>query len=496
MKKLPQDIFPTSLTARVAESTRHAKHWTPWPYQELGLKIMLENARCGLLLDPGMGKTSITLAAAKVLLRKKLVERVLILAPLRPVHEVWPFERADWEEFHELGMALLHGAGKERALRTLRPEHRVVLLNFDGLPWLMDQKARVKALGADMLVIDESSKVKNTNSQRFKLMRKLVPQFKRRYILTGSPRPRSYEDLFGQVYVLDRGAALGAYVTHFRQRFFYPTGFQMREWALLPGKDKEIDSLIAPMVLRLDAKDYLKLPGTPDRMHAVDLPPAIASEYDKLERTMLSDLFTAPMVSAGAMRSKLCQMANGSVYTDPVPVDDRFPARARPVKTLHAAKADALADLVEELQGEPLLVSIGFHHDVDAIRKALGSDVPCLNSKATDRQAAAIKDAWNRGELPILLGHPASMGHGLNLQKCDCRHVAFYDIPDDFDLYDQFYRRVWRQGNKAQFVFRHHFVARGTVDEAKMINLKRKGSGQRAFLDAMKEYTERKYGKA
>ena len=308
-------------------------------------------------------------------------------------------------------------------------------------------------------------------------------------------RPRNYEDLWGQIYILDRGAALGCYVTHYRNQFFYPTGYQMREWGLLPGADKKINALVAPMVLRLDAKDYLKLPSVPpDVIHKVELPVKVRNEYDAIETSLMSTLFEAPLVSSAAARSKLCQMANGSVYTDTAG-DDRFPSKVRPVKALHTAKVDALVDLYDELQGEPLLVSVGFHHDVVAIRKALGKDVPCINSATTRTQAADFIDKWNRGQLDIMLGHPASMGHGLNLQGCGCRHVAFFDIPDDYDLYDQFFRRVWRQGNKSKFCFRHCFVVEGTVDEAKLINLRRKGSGQRAFLDAMKAYAEKKYGR-
>jgi len=209
----------------------------------------------------------------------------------------------------------------------------------------------------------------------------------------------------------------------------------------------------------------------------------------------MSSLFNAPMVSAGAARSKLCQLANGAVYLDAGPEDERWPSRSRPVKTLHTAKVDALVDLYEELQGEPLLVSIGYHHDVAAIRAALGKSIPCLNSEVTRGRGSAIIEAWNKGELPLLLGHPASMGHGLNLQKCGCRHVAYFDIPDDYDLFDQFFRRVWRQGNKADFVFKHYFIASNTVDDAKMRNLERKGTGQKDFLDAMRAYAEKKYGR-
>lgn len=489
------DLVPKSLAADMERHRAEAKSWIPHSYQERGLKFMLEDAQCGLLADPGTGKTSITLAALKILARKNLMRRALVVAPLRAIYDVWPIEVSDWKDFHELGIAVLHGTSKEKVLRKLTSRHKIVLINFEGLAWLFDKKERIKALGADVLVIDESSKVKNTSSVRFRVLRRVLPLFRRRYILTGSPRPRSYMDLFGQIYVLDRGATLGAYITHYRNQYFFPTGYQMREWELLPGADKKIDEAVAPRVLRVDAEDYLQMPGKPDRTHWVELPSDAAKEYDAIERTSISTLFNAPMVNAAAARSRLCQMANGAVYLDHGPQDDKWPTTARPVKYLHTAKVDALVDLYEELQGEPLLVSIGFHHDVAAIRKALGADVPCLNSATTRAQGSAIIEAWNAGRLPLLLGHPASMGHGLNLQKCECRHVAYYDIPDDYDLYDQFFRRVWRQGNKATFVFRHHLVARGTVDMAKMANLRRKGSGQKAFLDAMREYAREKYGR-
>jgi SNF2-related domain/Helicase conserved C-terminal domain len=491
------DLIPKPLAAALDVIRRkESEDWHPHKYQERGLKSLLEESWFGLLADPGTGKTAVVLAFLKILLAKKLARRALVLAPLRAIYEVWPQEAAKWRDFHKLGLAILHGGNKEKILRDLQPRHQVVLMNYEGLAWLYGKASRARMLGADVLVVDESSKMKTTTSQRFRVMRKHLGDFKRRAILTGSPRPRSYEDLFGQVYLLDRGDALGDWITHFRNTYFYPTGFQMREWALLPGADKKIDKKVAPMVLRVDAQDYLKMPGKPDRTHHVTLPEKARKEYDAIEERMMSTLFDVPMASAAAARSKLCQLANGSVYLDAKPDDNgKFPAAsARPVKILHTAKVEALVDLVDELQGEPILVSIGFHHDVVAIRKALGKDVPCLNSTVTRGQAAEIIARWNRGELPVLLGHPASMGHGLNLQGCSCRHVCFFDLPDDYDLYDQLFRRVWRQGNKATFVFRHHLVAVGTVDEAKMRNLARKGTGQKAFLDAMRAYAEHKWG--
>ena len=489
------DLVSKAAALTMEAHRREAKHWTPHPYQERAMQFMLEDSQCGLLASPGTGKTSTTLAVLKILFKKKLAKRALILAPLRAVDEVWPIEVSDWQDFHELSVAVLHGSNKDKILRQLRPEHNVVLMNFEGLPWLYAKKERAKLLAADVLVIDESSKIKSPVSQRFRILRAHITEFKRRYILTGSPRPQSYLDLFAQIYVLDRGATLGSYITHYRNQFFFPTGFQGRTWELLPGADKKIDSAVAPMVLRIAAEDYLTLPGKPERFHYVALPPDVRTEYDSIEGNLLSTLFTTPLVNSASARSKCSQIANGSVYLDDLLVEGKLPTHKRPVKVVHTAKVDALVDLVEELQGEPILISIGYHHDVEAIRKALGKDIPCLNSDVTRTQAAQIIEDWNAGRLPVLLGHPQSCGHGLNLQKCQCRQVAFFNIPDDYDLYDQFYQRVCRQGNKAAFVMKHHFVARATVDVAKMANLRRKGSGQQAFLDAMRAYAEEKYGK-
>lgn len=490
------DLVPTSLAKKMQIWRESAKPWKPHFYQERGIRFMLENPQSGLLYDPGMGKTSTTLAVLQVLLAKKMMRRALIVAPLRAIYDVWPEEICGWKEFSGLNIAMLHGGDKERVLRTLEPRHQIALINFEGLPWLCSKRANIKALGADVLIIDESSKMKDSTTVRFRALRPYIMNltFKRRHILTGSPRPRNYLDLFGQILLLDRGAALGQYITHYRNQFFFPTGYQMKEWQILPGADKKINKLIAPMVMRLDALDHLKLPKVLERDHYVELPAKVQREYDSIEGSLMSTLFIEPLTNSASARAKCAQIANGAIYTDPR-ADDEMRYRAeRPFKVLHTAKVDAVVDLYEELQGEPLLLAIGFHHDVAAIRKAIGGDIPCINGATTRTQASDFIEAWNRGDLPILMVHPASAGHALNLQKFNARHVGYFYIPDDYDHYDQSFRRVWRQGNKASFVMRHHFIARSTVDEPKMRNLKRKGTEQRNFLDAMKEYCVKKYG--
>lgn len=482
------DLVSNSLARKMAEWRKEAKPWHPHDYQERGLKFFLENGFAGLLLDPGMGKTSISLATAKILFQKKLIKRVLVTAPLRACDDTWPAEVCGWTDFKDMRIAVLHGPGKDKVLRSLQPEHRICIINPEGIQWLMT-KERMKLLDADMLVTDESSLWKSSTTVRFRALRKFLYTFKRRYILTGSPRPRHYLDLHGQVFLMDLGQTLGEYLTHYRNQFFFPTGYQMREWEILPGAAEKIDKLVAPMVLRLDAEDYLKLPKELERTHRIELPPKARVEYDNIENNLMSTLFSAPLVNSASARSKCCQIANGSVYLDNNP-EERWGSRTRPSKVIHTAKVEAVVDLVRELQGEPLLLGIGFQHDVIALRAALGKDVPCINGNTTKSQAADYIERWNKGLLAVLLGHPASIGHSLNLQKFNARHVGFFDIPDNYDWYYQFFLRVRRQGNKSAFVMKHHFVVAATVDVVKMRNLRNKCTGQKAFLEAMKKYSE------
>jgi SNF2 family DNA or RNA helicase len=483
-----QDIALPSLLEKLASLKRSAKPWKPWNYQKLGLRMMLEDPRSGLLLDPGMGKTSITLAEISIRLAEGQIKRALIIAPKRALYEVWPQEMAAWKDFHHMRFALVHGPNKDKVLRSLKPYHNILLINPESFLRLARDPQALKLLNAQELVIDESSFWKEGRSLRFKALRPLLEKFNYRHILTGSPRPKNYLDLWSQIYILDRGAALGQYVSHFRNEHFYRTGYGLYTWALLDDHDKVINERIAPMVLRLDARDHLKLPQTPSRVHKVTMPASAARVYADTEDKLMSTLFSQPLVNSAAARAKCCQIANGAVYVDD-PEDDK---RDRKYKVIHTKKVEALLELYDELQGEPLLVGIGYYHDVTQINKVFGSKIPCLNGGTSTGDFSRIVADWNAGRLPLLLGHPASMGHALNMQACGGRHIAYFCLPDNYNNYDQMFRRVWRQGNKAPFCMRHHFITAGTVDEAKMANLKAKGNGQNAFLQAMKEYALKK----
>lgn len=470
----------TALTERKRGSLR----WRPKPYMRKAVKFAIERGAAGLLLSPGLGKTSISLAVSSLLLEQKLARGVLVVAPLRPVYLVWPAELEKWADFGHLRFEILHGPDKTRALK--RDAH-IYLINYEGLRWLFTQLgSNPESWPFDILILDESSKVKNTRTQRFKNLREHLPQFRRRYILTGSPAPNGLIDLFGQIYCLDLGRALGRYVTHYRTSFFLPTGYGGYTWVPAPGADKKIQKAIAPLVLRMDEKDYLDLPPLIEANHFVELPKSAREVYDKVEEEFLIELESGSITvqSAATATIKLQQIANGGAYLD------SKPGRYRETAHLHDAKTECLIDLLEELEKQPTLVAYAFEHDLQrlrpALRKAGFGDVPHLGGGVSPREAQRTVDRWNAGELPVLLGHPQSVAHGLNLQQTG-RAVIWYALTWDLEQTDQFLRRIYRQGQTGR-VFLHRIIARKTVDEAILAALGRKDRTQRALLDALRAY--------
>lgn len=465
---------------------RSAKPWVPHAYQKKAVKFLIERGAGGLLLDPGLGKSSITLAAFDILRKQKLENKALIIAPLRVAHSVWPVEVEKWSQFEHLKVTVLHGSHKEKALLE---DADIYVINFDGLQWLTENN-RLDGLikrGVKCLVIDELSKMKHTNTRRFKLLKPYLARFTRRWGLTGSPAPNGLMDLFGQAYVLDEGRSLGRYITHFRMEYFYQTGYGGYTWTPREGADEAIYERLRPLVLRMDAKDYLDLPEQIVNIIRVDLPDKVRKHYDLMEDeafTVLSNEKVVTAANAAAAMNKCSQIANGGVYT--TEGDDLHQS----VEEMHTVKVEALQDLVEELQGQPLLVAYEFKHDIARIQKALGAGVPYIGGGVSAKRAAALEQSWNANQLRVLLGHPASIGHGLNLQGGQARHVCWFGIPWDYELYDQFIRRVLRQGNENDHVTVHHIVARSTVDEAKLKALRGKRRTQNHLLDALKEYRE------
>lgn len=438
---------------------------------------MLQNACAGLFLDPGLGKTSITLAALKILKREKLMNKVLIIAPLRVCYSVWPREAVKWKDFKELSITILHGKDKEK---NLAKDFDIYLINPEGLPWLLARN--FKKLGFDILIIDESSKFKATNTQRFKLLKPVLPYFRRRYILTGSPAPNGMMDIFGQIFILDLGGALGRFITHYRNTYFYPSGFGGYEWKLQQGAEARIQERIRPLTMRLEAKDYLELPKLIINRIEVELPSKAREAYKEMEREMFAALTKGDIVAANAAGAsmKCRQMANGGVYDED-----------RTTHHLHMEKAEAVLELIEELQGTPALIAYEFKHDLERLQRVLGKDTPYIGGGVSTKRSTELEIAWNKGEIPVLLGQPASISHGLNLQDAG-NHVIWHSLTWNFEHYDQFNKRVLRQGSTHSKVFVHHIVATDTIDEAILMALAFKDNTQKSLLAGLKDYMQKR----
>lgn len=453
-------------TRRVAPSHRP---WEPWGYQTRAVAFLMGHSNAALFLDPGLGKTAIVLAAFQALKANGHAERMLVVAPLRVCQLVWRQEGAKWSQFRDLTFSLLHGPKKAERLREDTDIH---LINPEGVPWLVQQFFG-RSLPWDTVVLDELTKFKNHRAQRSKKLRKALRSVQRRWGLTGSPAPNGYMDLFGQMLMLDDGAALGRHITHYRDSYFQPA-FNGFSYELRRGMGEKIEERIAPYVLRMAADDYIDLPPVRDNVIEIELPPDALRKYREMERDMILALPEGVVTGAnsGAVYSKLAQMANGAVYLS---------ERDGEYVEVHDAKLAALEDLIEELSGQPLLVGYEFQHDLDRIRSRLGKDTPTL-SGLSEKRTLELEAAWNRGEIPVLLAHPASVAHGLNLQGSAAAHVCWFSPLWDLELYEQFIRRLRRQGSEASHITNHILRVRGTLDDVKAEALGTKDVTQQGLL--------------
>jgi SNF2 family DNA or RNA helicase len=386
------------------------------------------------------------------------------------MYKVWPDEIKKWDEFKHLKYTILHGPEKDARLNELS---NIYLLNPEGLKWFV-QSGGMDKLQPDMLVIDESTKFKDYSTSRFKLLKPFLRKFGRRVILTGEPAPNGYLDLFGQIYIVDEGRALGRFITHYRAQYFYPSGYGGYNWKLRQGADVEIQERIKPCVMRLAAEDHLDMPELVFNDILIELDEKSRTIYKQFEDDFLAEIGDSVVLSvnAGAAGSKCRQVANGGVYDEM-----HF---AHPI---HDLKTVALNDLVEQLQGNPLLCFYEFQHDLERIKRVFPNS-PCLTGMSGTKLDKVI-DGFNAGQIPLLLAHPASAGHGLNLQEA-CHHICFYGLTWDLDLYHQSYKRVWRQGQPSNRVFVHRILAERTLDQQVAKALLSKELTQTKFLNALK----------
>ena len=454
-------------------------NWQPHDFQIRAMQNMLANPGYGLFAKPGLGKTSTTLAAFSVLKDEGHTKGMLVVAPLRPTYKVWPEEVKKWKDFNNLSWTILHGKDKAKNLRG--PKKDLYFINYDGLAWLENELKTMKECPFDILCLDESSKIKRTKTLRFKIVKAIRYRFKRIWELTGTPAANGLENLFGQIYMLDGGQRLGRYITHFRREYFteFPQRGGYSLWAPREGAQQQIQAKIADITLALNSEDYLKMPPVIENRIEVDLPPAALRVYKSVEDEFFAELNSGFVTAANAAAKsmKLRQVTGGGVYG------------TEGATELHSAKIDALLDLVDEQEGQPLLVAVAFTHEVERIRAALKKEgydnVPYLGGGIGMKQSSQIVDDWNAGRLSVLLAHPTSVAHGLNLQAGG-NAVCWFTLTWNLEEYEQFNARVWRQGQEKPVTF-HYILAVDTIDDNVLTALRSKDRTQKALMNALKE---------
>lgn len=525
-QKKPSQPSRSASREPAGDLTSKAVPWNPEPYQIEAVSFLLDHACAGLFLPPGLRKTSCTLGAIKLLKREGILDKVLIIAPLRVCYSVWPKEVAKWKDFEHLRVEILHGDKKDEALKR---DADIYLINPEGIPWLLGaQKVKMmwknkrkieydqelvgkpgivvksqwkydlkkfKALGVDTLVMDEISKFKHANNDRFAHLKQMLNLFDRRWGLTGSPAPNGLLDLFGVMYAIDGGRSLGQYITHYRNAYFMQSGWGGFEWVPQVGAEERIYERIAPVTFRLDAEDYLTLPKLVENIVQVELPPEARRIYDELEDEFISELLdgtTVVAANAGAASVKCRQVANGGLFLQQEVDEDGRKKGKREWRDIHTTKVEATRDLVEELNGAPAIITYDFEHDLARLLKEFGEKSAVIGGGVSAKKSDAIVEQWNSGKLPWLFGHPAAMGHGLNMQDGNAQHIILHSLTYDFELYDQLIRRLLRSGNAASHVFVHFVVAKNTVDEAIVMALRKKEKTQSALLNALREYSKQR----
>ncbi len=439
--------------------------YKPYDYQTFATDFVLEHPACGLILDMGLGKSVITLTALWSLLLDSFdVGKVLVVAPKRVAENTWPAELKKWEHLDGLTWSLVLGSEKDRRA-ALQRRAKIYIINRENVTWLVDNYR----WDFDTLVIDELSSFKSSKAQRFRALKRVRPRISRVIGLTGTPQPNGLLDLWPQMYLLDMGKRLGRFVGGYRERFFLPDK-RNREviYSYKPkeGAEEKIYELISDICISMKAADYLDMPELVASRVEVQMNAKEQKLYEGFERDMVLHLKDGDLdaVNAAALSGKLVQMANGAVYGE-----------NRKVHHIHDRKLDALEDIIEAANGKPLLVAYWYKHDLERIRQRF--EVRTIDTPKD------IAD-WNEGKIPVALIHPASAGHGLNLQDGGST-IVWFGLTWSLELYQQLNARLWRQGQKHTVVIQH-IVAAGTHDEDIMNALEKKDMSQTALIAAVK----------
>lgn len=440
--------------------------YKPHNYQQFATDFILNQSICCLMLDMGLGKTVITLTALwQLALDSFDVSKVLVIAPKRVAEDTWPKELAKWEHLTGLTASLVLGSAAEREA-ALQRKAFLYIINRENVAWLVKNRY----WDFDMVVIDELSSFKSNKAERFKAMKKVRPMVTRIVGLTGTPAPNTLLDLWPQMYLMDMGQRLGRFIGGFRDRFFLPDkrnreivySYKPRE-----GAEDAIYALISDICISMKAADYLDMPERIDNRIEVSMSPKERKLYDDFQKDMVLSIDDEELDAANAasLSNKLLQMANGAVYGED-----------KKVIPIHDRKLDALEDLVEAANGKPLLVAYWYKHDLQRI-KARFKNARCIDT-------AKDIDDWNAGKIPLALIHPASAGHGLNLQDGGCT-IVWFGLTWSLELYQQLNARLWRQGQKHTVVI-HHIITKGTHDEDVIRALENKDTRQSALIEAVR----------
>lgn len=445
----------------------------PHDYQAYTIDKILNTPKCGLFLDMGLGKTSCTLTAISDLMFNSFdINKVLVIAPKRVAEGTWSDEIEKWDHLNGLKISVIAGTAKQR-IEALEVNADIYTLGRDNVVWLIEYLQQNKIRWPfDCLVLDELSSFKNTKSKRFKALKKITPLLDRVIGLTGTPTPNSLIELWPQMYLLDRGERLGKTQSAYKDRYFYPIsgqGYVTFKYGLKEGAEKAIHKQIADICVSMKAEDHLNMPERIDNYINIKLPAEVMSQYKEFEKEkileMEDEVLTA--ASAGVVANKLLQFANGSVYDD-----------EKNTHFVHSCKIEALKEIVDTSQGQPILVFYNFKHDHEALMKEFGGLKPRMLENNKD-----IKE-WNEGKIQMVLAHPASIGHGLNIQAGG-HIIVWFGLTWSLELYQQANARLYRQGQKDSVVI-HHLVAEGTIDEQVILALRNKDKSQSALMEAVK----------
>jgi len=482
--------------------------WTPHHYQQtaMALAVTRTDGAAAIFADPGLGKTSVSYGVISILKQHGMFKRAWVVAPRRPCKLVWPKERDKWTQFKDFTIAQAMGNATQRAA-ALHAKTDIMVTHYGLLAskgtvgkagyvkglvdMILEEEARTGVFPFDVLILDESTEIKHSSTDRWKALKKIAHKFDRRILLTGTPATKGLHDLFGQITITDGGKRLGATLTKFRREYFIPEfipGVPVPKWHAKAEAEGQIFGKIGDMCLRLKNTDYLDMPELQYNKIEVELPADAMRMYRKVERDYIANWRSGKIVAANAAAAaqKMRQVASGTVYA----ADEND---ERIVEQVHTEKSEALLELIEEQNGQPLLVCVAFRSEAAYLQRVIseaGYDKPpVLIGGVSDKVADDVEARWNRGEIPVLIVHPRTVRFGLNLQAGG-NALVWYSLTWSLEDFIQSIARIWRQGQLNKHCIVHILCAIGTIDERIADTLSSDEASQERLFSALTEYVK------